>query len=118
MLDTNKLHHCVQQDERIPKLVEKISQLNFSVFFLTFFTSEFFPVGQAIFKIWGLKSDPKTVGGTVLGSLPPADADFQDVQNRQVLAKNNFKIKKNTKLPGTGYAINRIQLCLLYGVPD
>eukprot|EP01050_Picozoa_sp_SAG11_P002338 SAG11_NODE_116_length_16002_cov_19.164560_16_plen_51_part_00 len=33
MLDTNNAHHCVQQDERIPKLVEKISQLNFSVFF-------------------------------------------------------------------------------------
>lgn len=65
MLNTNKLHYYIKQDERIPKLVGKISQLNFSVFFLTFFISELFPVGQAIFKISGLKSDPKTVPCTV-----------------------------------------------------
>eukprot|EP01050_Picozoa_sp_SAG11_P018173 SAG11_NODE_2706_length_3071_cov_10.920929_1_plen_45_part_00 len=44
MLDTNNVHHSVQQEERIPKLIKKNPPLNFS-------TSEFSPVGQAIFKI-------------------------------------------------------------------
>eukprot|EP01050_Picozoa_sp_SAG11_P030394 SAG11_NODE_8975_length_957_cov_1.437063_1_plen_62_part_10 len=57
MLDTNNAHHCVQQDERIPKLVEKISQLNFSVFFHFWI----FPSRSGNFQNLRPENDPKTV---------------------------------------------------------